>query len=755
MNWLNIRLIFSREILDQLRDRRTLFSVFIMPLMLYPILGIVMMQMANFFHEQPSSIRIVGAENLPLSPPLIVNGLIADGLANADAAKLLKLDINNGADGFLASLGDDPAEQLLLARKKLAEDLQQKDVDLLVIVPRKIVFDQAVLLDESPELLLVYDSSNDRSKIAAQRWQFIMSAWHQHLLSDFFRATTNVDEEKKPTTLISAIDVARPSTAGTASWARILPLLIMVWCLTGAFYPAIDTCAGEKERGTLETLLCSPASRTEIAIGKLGSVMVFSIATALLNLASMGVTALLLFSQSNFPLATSLFQGPPPATAIALVVLATIPASALFGAFSLAAAAFARSSKEGQYYLIPLIMVSMPLMIVPMLPAIRLDMGTSLIPVTGLMLLFRNMIEGNWSHVVTFGGPVLIVCVACCTIAIRWVVYQFNREEILFRPSDRFAIGSILRQMFRMRDVGPSAGHAIVCGLMILILRFVCGVLVPPPGDWNLFAVQTIVLLMVTVCVPALLMAVILSNKPIQVLMLTRFRMKHAIGAVVLAIALNPMFMWFSNFVMQIYPVDDSLAQMATGLSGVIDGAPSIVAMLAVLAFAPALFEEIAFRGFILSGLRTMTRPTVAVILASLIFGAAHGIIQQSIIAFFVGAILGFIAIRAGSVVPCVLFHTAHNGMAVILSRWGRFGGGSSTEWLIENKLDGGWGFATAPAVALTFLAVLILVSCFGPTVQKQTDESAGFSPAGGMAARIAQNLIAWFPALQAAKRGA
>ncbi len=77
---------------------------------------------------------------------------------------------------------------------------------------------------------------------------------------------------------------------GTAMWSKILPLLLLVWALTGAFYPAIDLCAGEKERGTLETLISSPALRSEIVIGKLLTVMLFSIVTAMLNILSVSLT---------------------------------------------------------------------------------------------------------------------------------------------------------------------------------------------------------------------------------------------------------------------------------------------------------------------------------------------------------------------------------------------------------------------------------------------------------------------------------
>ena len=80
-------------------------------------------------------------------------------------------------------------------------------------------------------------------------------------------------------------------------WAKIVPFVLFIWALTGAFYPAVDLCAGEKERGTLETLLSSPALRSEIVWGKLLTVMTFSIATALLNLTSLGITAQYVINQ--------------------------------------------------------------------------------------------------------------------------------------------------------------------------------------------------------------------------------------------------------------------------------------------------------------------------------------------------------------------------------------------------------------------------------------------------------------------------
>src|SRR6185503_9131781 len=97
--------------------------------------------------------------------------------------------------------------------------------------------------------------------------------------------------------VVKQVDVSEASRRRAAMWSKILPFILMVWALTGAFYPAIDLCAGEKERGTLETLLSSPAGRGEIVCGKLLTVMTFSMATAVLNLGSMMATGSFIAAQ--------------------------------------------------------------------------------------------------------------------------------------------------------------------------------------------------------------------------------------------------------------------------------------------------------------------------------------------------------------------------------------------------------------------------------------------------------------------------
>src|SRR5690606_29839989 len=122
-------------------------------------------------------------------------------------------------------------------------------------------------------------------------------------------------------------DVAETFRRRAALWSKVLPFVVLVWALTGAFYPAVDLCAGEKERGTLETLLVSPARRDEIVWGKLLTVTTFSMATSILNLICMGLTGSLFFMQMAQSMTSPLMLelGPPPVSSLLWLGVAVLP----------------------------------------------------------------------------------------------------------------------------------------------------------------------------------------------------------------------------------------------------------------------------------------------------------------------------------------------------------------------------------------------------------------------------------------------
>ncbi len=512
--------------------------------------------------------------------------------------------------------------------------------------------------------------------LPSARIRRVLDTWRRAIVRQYL-ADRNISPHVTDPFEIQDVDVSQELSRRAAFWSKVLPFVLFVWALTGAFYPAVDLCAGEKERGTLETLLSSPAERSEIVLGKLLTIMGFSSATSLLNLLSMAITgtAVIMLQPAMFPI------GPPPVSSFGWLLLALLPISALFSALALAIAAFARSTKEGQYYLMPLLLISLPLMILPMLPAVSLNLGTSLIPITGMMLLLRAVVEGQYAEAALFAPPVLLVTGGCCLLAIRWAVDQFNNESVLFRESERVDLGLWLRHLVRDRGPTPTFGQAIACGLHPADHSLLCHVRGQGThGTWNEFALMQFVTLAVLVALPvADHDGHAHAQSARDTVAATRPAARRCCWPALLALALHPLAMWIAEGVQRLYPINERMLGQIQDMQQVIASAPSIWHILALLALTPAICEELAFRGFILSGLRHMGSKWGAIVISSLLFGVTHGILQQSISATLVGIVIGYVAVQTGSLLPGIAFHLVYNalGLSALLGSRGTGDGGS------------------------------------------------------------------------------
>jgi sodium transport system permease protein len=747
MTWSNVKLIFKRETRDQLRDRRTLFTIAIMPLVLYPLMGMAMLQVAQFTREHPTRVWLVGAENLPDSPALLVDGELDPIWTEGERSDLLQICAPNDRDENFHKLVQQFHENHTmqgdpdLINQLMDQEMKSLGVDLAIVFTSGESEKTEATVNSSPSAIVLHNSANDRSRIAADRFAQLLSRWRTASIKQSLESH-GVPISVAEGVSIKRADVSAKSKRTAATWSKILPFIVIVWSLTGAFYPAIDLCAGEKERGTFETLLSSPAGRSDIAIGKLLTVMSFSMVTSLLNLVSMAFTGLFVASQMGGAGGLA-GLGLPPLSSMLWLVLALIPISALFSAVALAAAAFARSSKEGQYYLIPLMMISMPLMMVPMLPGVGLDLGTSLIPVSGLMLLLRGLIEGQYAEVLPYAAPVCMVTFTCCYLAIRWVVRQFNSESVLFRASEKFAVGAWLQQVMRDRHDLPSVGNAFLLGVLVLVLGFFVQLAVGStiPGSWLELAKTILIVLVATIGMPAILMAMFLTRNPRKSLRLRLCSIPAACAAVLMAICFHPLVTWFTGFVLYVYPLQGNAMGKADFVGGLVDQAPGLWAIVLLMAIAPAIIEELAYRGFILSGLESLRNRWQAILITSVLFGLAHFAIQQAIITFAVGMILGVIAIETRSLIPCFLYHATHNSITVLLPRVDAttVEGSPVLPWLLFTNDGSVWQYSVLPGIAMTLLGALLLIWFIKNPAAKETPtllppndslEDAGLSPA-------------------------
>jgi sodium transport system permease protein len=684
MKWSNVKLILLREIRDQLRDRRTLFTIAVLPLLLYPLLGMTFLHVSQFLREHPTRVWVIGAAALPDDPPLLSGDRFHDDLFSGEQGRLITLAVDQSLPPGLAP------EQL---HGQAQREIREGKYDAVVYFPphfdaeltrfrqrlrnTRQAGDQAdddresdgKVDDEAPQPTIFYDRARDKSRIAYDRVESVLSTWRDKIVEQNLKESHIPVGATQPFMLTNT-DVAEDVNRRAALWSKILPFVVLVWALTGAFYPAIDLCAGEKERGTLETLLSSPAQRSEIVWGKLLTIMAFSMCTSLLNMVSLGLTGVFIMKQmQHFGSGMAQLQlGPPPMAAMAWLVLALVPISALFSALSLAIAAFARSSKEGQYYLMPLLLIMLPLMMLPMLPAAELDLGTSLIPVTGVMLLLRSLIEGQFNDALLYSPPVIAVTAVCCLLAIRWAIDQFNDETVLFRESERFGLGLWMRHLVRDRRDTPSAGEAVLCGVLLLLIKFFAGFVVVGPQSWRDIASITLITQIALIAAPALLMTIMLTRSPRKTLLLRMPRPMAIPAAILLAITLGPLITFVGQGIEWLYPVSEDTLRSLQPFAAALKEAP-LPYVLLLVALTPAICEELAFRGFILSGLRHMGHRWAAIILSSVFFGLTHGLIQQSLAACTVGVVIGYIAVQTGSLLPGIFFHLTHNTMMVLAGR--------------------------------------------------------------------------------------
>ena len=729
MNFSNVKLLFAREIRDQLRDRRTLFMMFVLPILLYPLLGMLFVEIQQFVQEKPTSVLVVGANRLSGLPPLFENESFCETLFTLPKqARLLEVHFARSEPLGVPGQRQTPAaalEQLAAIRQAareggydaalffpatFAEELEKfRDTLERRTAPPAETAEGALadpglaaLTVPSPEMIPA--TANEKSKLACQRLDEVLHAWREVVGKNILAAGGVPASAARPfdPKLVPLPD--QTAYPGAAMWSRILPVLMLLWALTGAFYPAVDLCAGEKERGTLETLLCSPAERSEIVLGKLATIMVFSVVTAVLNLLSVGVTGWLIFGgQLGF--------GAPPPMAMLWMVVALIPVAALFSALCLALAAFARSTKEGQYYLMPLLLITMPLAVLPMAPSVELGLGNSLIPISGVVILLRSVLEGDYWRALQFLPIVVAVTLAACLLSIRWAVDQFNSESVLFRESERLDVGLWMRHLRRDRQATPTAAQAVFCGALILVVRFFAGAAMRPPASFGGFAWVTLMTQLVVIAAPALLLTIFLTASPRDTLLLRRPRWLTIPAAAALAVFLHPAVIWLHGAVQQLYPISGEVMDALKTVDAMFAGAP-LWQVLLLLAVLPGVCEELAFRGFILSGFRRLGHKWRAIVYSAIFFGVAHTILQQSLMACLVGVVLALLAVQTGSLLPGIVFHVIHNILPLAVSRLAPEGAGrfAMLDRLMTPAEGGGYVYSWPLIVAGLFAALLLLI---------------------------------------------
>ncbi len=412
MNARNLFAVYRKELRDLLRDRRTLISMIVVPTLLIPgimlIAGVVSYKVVHRARQEIPTVMVLGGADSP---------------------------------AVRAALAADRKLKLVPATADWRRRIVDKRLRAAVEIPDG--FD-ADLARERPATLKIYNYESElRSGFAVAELRRFFSDYRERIVS------TRLVEHGLPVAMVRPFavktqNVAPPERVGGNIVGGIIPYIFLLLCFTGAMYPAMDLTAGEKERGTLETILCSPVGRVNLVLGKFLMVLTAAIATVVWSLismaASLAIGGLLLAHAGGgaAAMARNLAARGGPAvipTLDPLGLLAVLglilPVAVLFAAVLLALSLSAKTMKEAQSYVSPFIIVIIVPAMMGMLPGVELNSRLALVPILNVALASKELVSGvfHWGHLALIFGSTSLYAAAALAVCVR----LFNREEVLFR----------------------------------------------------------------------------------------------------------------------------------------------------------------------------------------------------------------------------------------------------------------------------------------------------------------------------------
>ena len=390
--------IFKKELTDVLRDRRTLFFMIAMPVIVMPLIFIGSLKFQEYQNKK--------SEEKILNIALVNESgetKIRDYILNQKGVNLIE-DID--ADSLEAGIKSDSLQGGLYIGKNFLNNISTNQMGAVEI----------------------YYKSSDLMSKAKKRINNALDQYKNEVVSG---RLLRIDIDKNLLEPIQIIDKdmsTKKETIGKAL-GGLVPYMLVIFIFLGAMYPAIDLGAGEKERGSLETLLSSPATKFEITVGKVMVVSLTGLVSGLISV--VGITAPMYFID-NIPdqIKSTVLEIISPFMIISVIFL-MIPIAIFFASMLLSISFYARSFKEAQSLMGPLnIIIIVPLMLT-LGPGIEIDHVTALIPLVNVGLLTKEILAGSVEPI--YFIETLSSLLFFAAIGIRFSVYWFNKENTIFR----------------------------------------------------------------------------------------------------------------------------------------------------------------------------------------------------------------------------------------------------------------------------------------------------------------------------------
>lgn len=656
-----------KEIRESLRDRRTLATLVLMPLIVYPLLGLVIRKFAvsRLDLKQPTAVVLIHdkfslpdaalllrelppePENEQKNPPTPLPPIPGQLNSPAQALKpLIRIEaqlFSREQIELAVRSGAADAGVLLLSQSNAQNPSAAPAIDVLQVICRQ---DEPLSENTAAEI---------ERRLRENRDSLIRSLLNQ----------TRIGQSALP--FIRRLPLPNPAPT-ESPLAAFVPLMLVLMTMTGAVYPAIDLTAGERERGTLEMLMAAPVPTHYLLLGKFAAVFLVAVLTALVNLLGM----LLTLYATDFDRA--LLPGGTTPLLVTQVLLMLVVFAAFFSAVLLSVTSFARSFREAQAWLIPLMLVSLAPGILSLMPGIKLTLPLALIPLVNIVLLGRELFQ-NTASLPLFAATITATT-AWSAAALTLAARIFGTDSLLHSAPAPISAD----QNHSKASPAPQLPAALVtnCSLVLLPLFILLSMsrhrLVSPENT----AAQLVL--------SATLLATLFAALPLLFLKAARFPANTA-----KAFSLNPappaalagalligLAAWTAVYELLI--LGSSLSSWSHLLENPairellerLTRETSLPLQLACLALVPAVAEELYFRGFLLNGLLQNARtPLAPTLISSTLFAAAHLIPDLALERFpgtlLLGLLLAFVRIRTNSILPGILLHATNNSLLLSL----------------------------------------------------------------------------------------
>lgn len=410
-----MRRVAGKEMVSTFRDRRTLVSSIVLPLVMIPLFLIGLpLTIGRAVGGEQEARQTVGVQGLERAPDALLASLRAD-TPRGRGVNLVRVD-------------------------DATESVRAGEVEAAIAVPASVPTSAG---GETVPIGIHFKQSSTKAQVVYGKLSEAVEAYGRSLVAARL-AEAGLPERTLQPVVAQPVNADTPAERASGAFAFIIPMFILQWILVGGQATAIDATAGEKERGTLEALLVTPVSRLEVVLGKLLAVVAFSVMATVFSMAGLVLTGLV--SRVVLPSAMSgIASGGPEDLGSAfggnlsldaggfLVLLAVGLTVALFvSALLLAVCVFARSFKEAQTYVAPLaILIILPAVMLQFADFLNRDASIYAVPIVGSMLAILDVVKGDWdgTRVLVAMGMNLLLTGA----AVLFALSSFRREQVLFR----------------------------------------------------------------------------------------------------------------------------------------------------------------------------------------------------------------------------------------------------------------------------------------------------------------------------------